>query len=93
MPEIEELVAVGEVKQPGADSVEADFRASGQEISTDVGAACSTDSLLVSFCMALLHLNRKSRPTRQNLPYERRGAFVPIHGTSACKPTEGKLTM
>ena len=37
MPEIQKLVAIGEVKQPRADSVEADLRASGQEISTDAG--------------------------------------------------------
>jgi hypothetical protein len=35
MPVIKELVAVGEIKQPGADSVEAYLRASSEEISTD----------------------------------------------------------
>jgi hypothetical protein len=38
MPEIQELVAVGEVKKPRADSVKADFGAARQEISTDAKA-------------------------------------------------------
>jgi hypothetical protein len=37
MPEIQELVAIREIKQSGTDSVQAGFRTSGQEISTYVG--------------------------------------------------------
>src|ERR1017187_10106724 len=37
MPEVEKLVAIGKVKKPCADSVEADFGTSRQEITADVG--------------------------------------------------------
>lgn len=37
MPEVEELIAIGEVEKPRADSIQADFRASRKEISTDAG--------------------------------------------------------
>jgi len=35
MPEIQKLVAVSEVQQPGTDSVEPDLGAAGQEISAN----------------------------------------------------------
>ena len=37
MPKVEKLVAVGEIEKPCADSVQANFSTSRQEISTDVG--------------------------------------------------------
>ena len=39
MPEIQKFVAIGEVKKPRADSVEADLRASRQKVRAD--ARCS----------------------------------------------------
>ena len=38
MPEIEELVSVGEVQEPGANAIKADLRAARQEICADAGS-------------------------------------------------------
>jgi hypothetical protein len=49
MPVIEKFVAVGEIKEPRADSVEANFSTSRQKSALMLGDGCSSVCLRVPF--------------------------------------------
>jgi hypothetical protein len=73
MSEVKEFVAIGEVKQPGADSVEADLRASSQEISANAWGSLF-GCFFAGFVLHGFVTSESIVPTYPSkLPYERAG--------------------